>query len=93
MDTVSLIFALAALLGTLARAWWTSDQDFWSKRTVNDVITGVVLGLLWSLWPPVEFPATATLVQKAGIVFATSYFLGDVVQGFVTRFKGPAPLK
>ncbi len=91
MDTQSLIFAVAALCGALLRAWWTSDQDFLSKRTINDAITGAVVGLLWSLWPPIEFPDSATLVQRAGIVFATAYFLGDAVQGFITRFNNRKP--
>ena len=80
------VLALGGVIGSAVKAWVTVSQPTWSKQSAVDVVLGGVVGLLWTLWPPFDLPATASLVQKAAIVGVTAYFSSDLISNLAKRF-------
>lgn len=87
-DVLSLVLALAGVAGALARAGLTVSQPFLSRKTIGDALVGGFVGVLWPLYPVIDFPASATLLQKAVIVMVIAYFAGDVLQNGLSRLLG-----
>lgn len=78
-DRLSLVLALGGLVGSAARALLTTSQPTFSRRSLADVLIGGAVGFLWPLYPLIDFPAGATMFQKAVIVGVIAYFAGDVL--------------
>lgn len=85
-----LVYAVAALIGSLARSCITRHQAFLSRETYGDAFAGVLMGIiapaLWpALWPAVagllgiEQPIVMPLIVRAGVMAAVAYVAGDVV--------------
>lgn len=82
------MLALGGLIGSALKAWLTMSQNTFSKQSMADILVGGLVGLLWSVWPMFELPATASLVQKAALVGAFAYFSSDVISNLAKRFGG-----
>ncbi len=89
MDAI-LVLALGGILGAALRVVVTPEQPTFSRRTIADVVLGGVVGLLYPLYPVVQFPADATLLQRAAIVGLVAYFSGDLAAGLAARVKALA---
>lgn len=83
---VSIALAIGGLAGSLLRVVVTQDQDTFSKKSVADVVVGGAVGLLYPLYPVIELPAGASILQQAALVGVISYLTGDFVQSIVGRF-------
>lgn len=80
------ILALGGIVGSALKAWVTTDQMNVSKNTVADVLIGGAVGLIYPLYPVIDFPAAATLVQKAAIIGMIAYFSSDLITNVAARF-------
>lgn len=87
----SYVLALGGLIGSAIKAWVTVEQPTLSKQSLIDIILGGAVGLLWTIWPPFDLPATASLVQRAAIVGITAYFSSDLLANLARRFMPASP--
>jgi hypothetical protein len=80
--TVDTLWLMLAGGGAAAvRVLWTGGQKNLSYESLQDVVIGVLIGGLWTapmpsgiaaVWPPFEFAATASMLQKGLMVSAFS---------------------
>ena len=84
-DALSLWLAAGGVAGSALRALLTTSQPFLSRKSLADLVIGFMVGFLWPLYPLLDFPAGATMLQKAVIVAAIAYLAGDMLLNAFTR--------
>jgi len=90
-------YAIGGLVGSAVRAAITTSQGTFSKQSIVDVVIGGAIGLLWPIYPVIELPAHATVLQQATIVGLFAYMSGDFVVnalrrlGALTKPNGTVP--
>ena len=98
---------VGGVVGALARALWTRGQKNLGWETLHDCFIGGGVGLLWTVeiaplsavWPPFELSASASTLQRAGLVAVfVSITVELLKQGlirwapaYIQRFTGGAP--
>ena len=90
----ALYMAIGGAAGALAKAVFSTDQPtlspgMWrpSKESVRDVLIGAVMGFLWTLYPVIELPATASVAQQAVLVGVVGYLGADFLPNILGQFK------
>lgn len=74
--------------GVLATAKHLFVDPFGERKAIGDLFIGILVGILWTVWPPIEFPVATGLVGKCGIVAASAYFCGDVILNLFSKLSG-----
>src|SRR5690242_11975290 len=90
VDALTIASLIGGLFGAVVRAVWTKGQENFGPKTVVDVITGGLVGILYPV-VGLGYPEGANLVQKAAWVAFVSYTSSDVVQNLVARVPKVPP--
>ena len=93
MMSIEVWLALGGVCGAALRVIVTTAQPTLSRKSMVDILIGGAVGLLYPLYPVIDFPATATTLQKAAIIALLAYFASDFLVNTVSRFlpKGGIP--
>lgn len=81
----SLAFLIAGLAASALKAYVSSDQATFSRKSVADILIGGAVGLLYPLFPMIPMPANASLIQQAALVGVICYFSSDLLQGILSK--------
>lgn len=81
--SLSLYLALGAVVGGAFHAWVSNADAFFTRTTAGNVFIAAVVGLVYPLWPVIDFPETANVVQKAAIMAGIAYVAGDAIQNLL----------
>jgi len=79
---------MGGIAGAALRVFVSNSQTTLSKQSIGDILIGGAVGLLYPLYPILEFPANASLYQKAGLIFVLSYLSADFVQNVIRKLGG-----
>jgi uncharacterized membrane protein YraQ (UPF0718 family) len=82
---LSIALALGGIVGSALRVFITNDQTTFSRKSIGDILVGGAVGVLWPLYPLVELPVGASVLQQASLIGVVSYLAGDVIQNLVQR--------
>lgn len=83
---VQLAYLIAGLLGSALKAWATTSQDTFSKRSVIDVILGGAAAVLIPQFLPNVIPTGVSLLTQAIIVGVISYASSDLIQNMLGKY-------
>lgn len=89
--TQSLILAAGALVGSLAKAWVSTEQNNFGRQSAIDVGIGVAVGILYPLFPVVPLPETANWLQQGTLMAVISYFSSDLVGNVLLKLGVKKP--
>jgi len=81
----AIYLALGGLVGSGLKAYVTTTQENFSKQSLADVLIGGAVGLLYPLYPVIDFPAGASIVQKAVMIAVIAYFSADLIPGILSK--------
>jgi hypothetical protein len=81
----SIAYAIGGLVGSALRVLLTNDQETFSKKSISDIVVGGAVGLLFNIYPVIELPANATLLQQASLVGFIAYATGDLFQSVLGK--------
>lgn len=99
MDMTTVYFILAGAIGTGLKAWISTDQATFSKKSISEVIIGGAIGglspmIVQSYLPPsvAEVYAHASVLQQALWLGVTAYATTDFITSALARLGvGQAP--
>jgi len=91
--TLQLALFCCGLLGSALKAYVTTSQATFSRRSVGDVLTGGVIAVLVPIYAPVLLPAAENIFGQGMVIFALSYFSSDLVTNVLVKIglKGIDP--
>jgi hypothetical protein len=91
MMNPSVAYGIAGLVGSALKAFVSTDQANFSKKSIADVVIGAAVGILYPLVPFVPIPETANLLQQAVMIGVISYFSSDLLTGVLSKLGvGPS---
>lgn len=81
----TVVYGLAGLIGSALKAWVSSDQKTFSRKSVADVVIGAAVGILYPLYPLIPLPKEANLLQQAALIVALAYVSSDFIQNGLAK--------
>jgi hypothetical protein len=82
---------IAGLLGSALKAYISTDQTTFSKKSVVDVVIGGLAALLIPQFFPSLLPPDANVASTFAIVAVLSYVSSDLVQGVLGKIGVAIP--
>lgn len=81
-----LAYLIAGLIGAALKAWATTSQETFSKRSVVDIILGGAAAVLIPQFAPNLIPTGVSLLTQSIIVGVVSYASSDLIQNMLGKF-------
>lgn len=79
----SAVYFTGGVLGSAIRAWLTTSQVTFSRKSFADVVVGGLVGIMYPLYPLI--PLVGSLLQQGTEIALLSYFAGDMLQNLLTN--------
>lgn len=80
----ALAFFAGGVVGCACRAAISKSQDFYTRKTVADLIIGGLTGIIYPVIAPIPIPSSAhaNIIQQAAFVALVSYFVDHLLQNY-----------